>query len=143
MALLRELPPYVIVAARHRLAHRRAISLRDINEEPCVQLDLPVSRDYFASVFGALGLVPQIRYRSASVEAVRSFVGNGLGYSVLNHTARSAATYDGKRLATLRLTDRVRPSRIAAAYLAGHSLRPVAAAFLDFARAFFGEEDRR
>jgi DNA-binding transcriptional LysR family regulator len=142
MVLLRELPPYVIVGARHRLARRRAISLRDIVEEPCVLLDLPVSRDYFASVFGALGLVPDIRYRSASVEAVRSFVGNGLGYSVLNHTARSAITYDGKRLATLRLTDRVRPSRIAAAYLATSSLRPVAAAFLAFARDFFRGEGR-
>jgi len=142
MALLRELPPYVIVASGHRLARRGAISLRDIVGEPCVLLDLPVSRDYFASVFGALGLTPDIRFRSASVEAVRSFVGNGLGYSVLNHTAKSAVTYDGRRLVALRLTDRVRPSRIAAAWLAGSSLRPVAAAFLEFARGFFRAEDR-
>lgn len=140
MELLRELPPYVIVAAGHRLARRRAISLRDIAEEPCVLLDLPISRDYFAAIFGALGLTPNLRYRSGSVEAVRSFVGNGLGYSVLNHTAKSATTYDGRRIATLQLTDKLRPSRIAAAYLAGHSLRPVAAAFLGYARDYFRAE---
>ncbi len=140
--LLRELPPYVIVATRHRLARRGAIALREIAEEPCVLLDLPISRDYFAAIFGALGLTPNLRYRSASVEAVRSFVGNGLGYSILNHTARSATTYDGKRLASLRLTDKLRPSRIAAAYLAGHDLRPVAAAFLGYARDYFRGEGR-
>lgn len=143
MELLRELPPYVIVAAGHRLARRKSIALRDIVEEPCVLLDLPISRDYFNAIFGALGLAPNVHYRSASVEAVRSFVGNGLGYSILNHTTRTATTYDGKKLVSLPLTDKVRAPRVTAAHLKSLKLRPVAQAFLEFARDFFRAEAAR
>lgn len=137
---LRELPPYVIVAAGHRLARRKAIALGEIVEEPCVLLDLPISRDYFDAIFGALGIVPNVHYRSASVEAVRSFVANGLGYSILNHTTRIATSYDGMSLASLPLTDKVRAPRVTAAHLKSLKLRPAALAFLDFARDFFRTE---
>ena len=65
-------------------------------------LDLPISRDYFAGIFGALGITPNVRLRTASAEAVRGFVANGLGYSVLNHSARTNVTYDGKRIVALK-----------------------------------------
>lgn len=143
MEALHELPPYVIVAAGHRFARRQAISLADIADEPCVLLDLPISQGYFAAIFTALGIAPNLRYRSTSVEAIRSFVANGLGYSILNHTSMIATTYDGKRLATLALTDKVRVPRIASAHLAGHRLRPAAQAFLDFARDHFRAERLR
>jgi DNA-binding transcriptional LysR family regulator len=135
---LKELPPYLLVPAKHRLARRDAVSLKDICEEPCVLLDLPISRDYFASVFGALGLKPNVRYRTRSVEAVRSFVGNGLGYSILNHPSKTLTTYDGKRTRTLRLRDTLQPARISAVRLANHRPRPLAHTFLQHAREFFG-----
>jgi DNA-binding transcriptional LysR family regulator len=140
MEVLLELPPYVLVSANHHFARRKAISLRSIVEEPCVLLDLPVSREYFASVFGALGLSPNVRYHSTSVEAVRSFVSNGLGYSVLNHRLKTFVTYDGGKVATLELTDNLPPARIASVHLQGSRLRPVAQAFLAFARDFFSRQ---
>ncbi|MDZ4734774.1 MAG: LysR family transcriptional regulator [Rhodospirillaceae bacterium] len=136
------LPPYVLLPAGHRLARRTAISLRDIHAEPCVLLDLPISRDYFAAIFGALRLMPNMRYRTTSVEAVRSFVGNGLGYSVLNHPSRTSTTYDGKRTKAVALSDSLQPARVAGVHLADHRLRPAALAFLAFAREFFSEEGR-
>ncbi|MEX2298149.1 MAG: LysR substrate-binding domain-containing protein, partial [Dongiaceae bacterium] len=136
------LPPYALLPAGHRLARRTAISLRDIHAEPCVLLDLPISRDYFSAIFGALRLTPNVRYRTASVEAVRSFVGNGLGYSVLNHPSRTSTTYDGKRTKAVALSDSLQPARVAGVHLADHRLRPAALAFLAFAREFFSEEGR-
>ncbi|WP_325557427.1 LysR family transcriptional regulator [Hypericibacter adhaerens] len=138
-----ELPAYVLLPADHRLARRRVISLKALAEEPCVLLDMPISRDYFASVFGALGLTPQVRYRTQSVEAVRSLVANGLGYTVLNHPSRTLTTYDGKETRAVRLTDPLPVAPIAAVYLSDHKLRPVAQAFLDFMRGFFRREQRR
>jgi DNA-binding transcriptional LysR family regulator len=127
--LLLSLPPYALVPARHRLARHRSVSLKELAPEPCVLLDLPISRDYLASVFGAVGLAPQVRYRTASVEAVRSMVGTGLGYSVLNHPSKTLATYDGKRTAMLSLSDQLPPARIVAVHLSGVRLRPAAQAF--------------
>lgn len=138
-----DLPPYAIVPQRHRLASRGAISLRDLAGEPCVLLDLPISRDYFAAMFGALGIAPLVRLRTESAEAVRGFVANGLGYSVLNHSARTNVTYDGKRIVPLALTDRLLPARIVATHLADHAPRAAAEAFLRHARDYFGGDAAR
>jgi DNA-binding transcriptional LysR family regulator len=140
--ILMELPPYVLVPARHRLAKRPSISLSEIASEPCVLLDLPISRDYLTSIFGTLGLRPNVRYRTASVEALRSLVGNGLGYSVLNHPSKTLMTYDGKKTKALSLVDRLPPARIAAVHLAGHEPRLVADAFLAHTREFFRRQIR-
>lgn len=137
-----ELPAYALLPAGHRLAQRRSISLKELVGEPCVLLDMPISRDYFASLFGALGVAPQVRYRTQSVEAVRSLVANGLGYTVLNHPSKTLTTYDGKQTRAVRLTDALPSAPIAAVHLADHRLRPVAQAFLDFTREFFRRERR-
>lgn len=138
-----DLPPYAIVPQRHPLAGKQTVSLRDLAPEPCVLLDLPISRDYFAGIFGALGLTPRVRLRTASAEAVRGFVANGLGYSVLNHSARTNITYDGKRVVSLALSDQLPPARIAAVHLADHRPRAAAQAFLDHARDYFASEAAR
>ena len=138
-----DLPPYAIVPQRHRLAARETVSLRDLAPEPCVLLDLPISRDYFAGIFGALGIAPNVRLRTQSAEAVRGFVANGLGYSVLNHSARTNVTYDGKRIVSLALSDTLPPARIAAVHLADHRPRAAAQAFLDHARDYFASEAAR
>lgn len=140
--LLLSLPPYALVSARHRLARRRSVSLKELASESCVLLDLPISRDYLASVFGSLGLTPHVRYRSTSVEAVRSMVGNSLGYSVLNHPSKTLTTYDGKRTAVLALSDHLPAARIVAVHLAQARLRPVAQTFLTYTFQFFDREGR-
>jgi DNA-binding transcriptional LysR family regulator len=137
---LLDLPAYAIVPQRHRLANRGTISLSDLVAEPCVLLDLPISRDYFAAIFGVIGVPPNVRFRTKSVEAVRGFVANGLGYSVLNHPSHTSTTYDGRRIRSLTLTDPLPPARIAAMRLAGHTPRPTARAFLEHAREYFAAE---
>lgn len=137
---LMELPPHILVADGHRLAKRRAIHLREIAEEPCVLLDLPISQDYFGSVFASLGLAPHVRYRTASMETVRSLVGNGLAYSILTLPSKAPMTYDGKRLVALRLRDPVQPARIAAVHLSEYRPRPVAQAFLVYLRGYFRKQ---
>lgn len=134
---LLELPPYLLLPARHPLAQRRAVHLREVAEEPCALLDLPISQDYFGSIFTGLGLAPNLRYRTQSMETVRSLVGNGLAYSVLTLPTETQATYDGKRLAAVRLRDALQPVRVAAVRLAETKPRPIAQAFLAFLRGYF------
>ena len=134
---LLELPPYLLVPARHRLVRRGAVYLREIIEEPCILLDLPISQDYFGSLFGGLGLRPNVRHRSKSVETVRSLVANGLGYTILNQIAKSTATYDGRSVRAIALLDDLRPARVVAAYLAGTRPRPVAELFAGFCSEHF------
>ncbi len=134
---LMEVSPYVIVHAHHPLARRGGVHLRELAGDPCILPDLPISRRYFASLFGALGLTPDLRYRTQSIETVRSFVANGLGYSILTSPIRSLEAYDGKQLQTLELLDTVIKPKIVCVRDAGLALRPATRAFAEFLVAYF------
>ncbi len=134
---LMEVAPYVIVHACHPLARRGRVHLRELAADPCILPDLPISQRYYAALFSAVGLTPDLRYRTQSIEAVRSFVANGLGYSILTSPIRSLETYDGKRLKTLELLDKVIKPKIVCVRDAGLQLRPATRAFADFLVAYF------
>jgi DNA-binding transcriptional LysR family regulator len=82
------LPAYVLLPRTHRLARRRRVSLEELVDEPLALLDLPHSRDYFAGVFGSVGLTPSVRFRTTSSETCRAIVARGLAYTVLNAKPR-------------------------------------------------------
>jgi DNA-binding transcriptional LysR family regulator len=124
------LPPYVLLAAGHRLAGRAKIRLTELADEPLALLDLPQSRDYFRSMFAAAGLEPNVRYRSRSVETVRALVGHGLACALLNLRSAVATSLDGHPVVSVSLeggtplevvlvtADGSRPTRRAAAVAA-------------------------
>lgn len=103
------LPPYVILAKDHPLAHQKSISLPDIADDPMVLLDLPLSRDYFLGIFSRLGLTPNIAERSTDLAVTRSLVANGFGYSLINIRPTTNFAPDGTELAFLPLEGEHRP----------------------------------
>ncbi|MEB4613341.1 LysR substrate-binding domain-containing protein [Leucobacter sp. M11] len=111
---LGEARPHVIVPAGHPLAARRSVALAELAEEPFVLLDLPSSTDYFLGMLRGAGITPRLEYRSSSYETVRSMVGAGLGFSILNQRPRISGTYTGDRTAVLEIEDAV-PSLIVTA----------------------------
>lgn len=135
--ILYDLPPYVIVAHDHRLASRKHIGLNCLANDPVVLLDLPISREYYNTIFNILNIVPNVKYRTTSVEAVRSFVANRLGYSILNHRSETTMTYDGSKLVALEITDNLPSARIAVIMPSKMKMRRVAEAFMDFAKKHF------
>lgn len=103
------LPPYVILAKDHRLAHQRSISLPDIASDPMVLLDLPLSRDYFLGIFSRLGLSANVAERSTDLAVTRSLVANGFGYSLINIRPKTNVAPDGTELVFLPLEGEHRP----------------------------------
>jgi DNA-binding transcriptional LysR family regulator len=97
------LPPYALLPAGHRFAGRAKIRLSQLADEPLALLDLPQSRDYFRSMFAEAGLVPNIRYRSSSVETLRALVGHGLAYTLLNLRSTVATCLDGYPVVSVAL----------------------------------------
>ena len=57
---LAELPPYAVLHPDHPLAARDSVSLAELAGEPFILLDLPHSRDYFLSLFHAVGVEPRV-----------------------------------------------------------------------------------
>jgi DNA-binding transcriptional LysR family regulator len=107
--VLAKLPPYALLSELHPVAQQTVISLEELALLPMVLLDLPMSRQYFMSLFANLGLTPNIVARSRSEEVVRSMVANGIGYALFNVRPKSHQSLDGKRNVRLRLVGEHRP----------------------------------
>ena len=131
---LLEMPPYVMVAADHPLAGRGEVALGEIAAEPMVLLDLPMTRDYFLSMFHAEGLRPNIAERTGEIAVSRTLVANGFGYGFVNARTRSHHAADGRELAFLRLKGDHRPMVLGLASKRSAHRARIATAFEDHVR---------
>lgn len=136
---LASLPPHVILGERHRWAAAPALTLRELQPEPLVLLDLPHSRDYFLGLFFAEGLEPVVGASSANPDLVRSLVANGHGYGLFNVRPRAEVALDGRRLVRVRLAGEHRPMRIGVATLGGLAPSRLVSAFAAHCRAHVSE----
>lgn len=113
-----DLPPYVLLGENHPLARRSSLTLKDLEDENYLLLDLPLSSDYFLSLFRAAQIEPRILYRSTSLEVVRTMVANDQGYTLANAPPRSDLALDGRRVVRLPLAGAHQPMTIGLASLA-------------------------
>ncbi len=93
-----ELEPHVLLAAGHRLATEQAVSLATLAEEKFILLDLPLSDNYFMSLFANAGLKPRVYARTGHIEVQRALVANGYGYSLANLRPINRRSLDGSEL---------------------------------------------
>ncbi len=93
-----ELKPYVLLAADHRFASKKKISLTELVEEKFILLDLPLSDAYFMSLFDSHNLKPRIHARTRHIEVQRGLVAKGYGYSLGNVRPVNQKSLDGSDL---------------------------------------------
>ncbi len=134
------LPPQLVVHENHRIAGDNSAEIKDVIDEPFVFLDLPHSREYFFSLFSESGIRPRQTIPSASFETIRTFVGNGLGYSILNLHPRNATNYDGTKVQYVPIGTPVRPLKVCCVRLQRTVYRRACLAFIDHVREFFSAE---
>ncbi len=134
LAVLR---PMVVIAADHPLSGRSSVALSELAQEPYVMFDGPGSRSYFEGLLAENGLAPRIAYVSTSLEAVRSAVGAGFGFTLLNVRLPSTTTYEGYEVRTLPIEDNVRSLRVVLASRGVAHRGLIARRFADHAIAYF------
>jgi DNA-binding transcriptional LysR family regulator len=132
---LAELPPLALLPAGHRLAGRRSVPLDRLATEPLVLLDLPLSREYFLSLFVSRDLKPVIARRSPHMEVIRALVANGFGYGLLNARPLTDRALDGGELRVVPIAGEHRPMRLGIATLKGFRSTRAATAFREHCRA--------
>jgi len=127
-----DLPPYVLLPTQHRLAQKKMINLTDLCDEPMVLLDLPLSKEYFLSLFAEARLKPNIAHLSAHGEVVRAMVANGFGYSIWNFPFKSDQALDGQRFIVRPLQKGLRHTTLGLATIGGSHTRKIVTAFSEF-----------
>lgn len=129
------LRPFALLNADHALAESRDISIAALAEMPMVLLDLPISTDYFLSLFDACGKRPQIAERTRDMAVMRSMVGNGFGYSIANVRPQSDVSPDGHRLKCVPISGQVRSLRMGLLTAQDADKSRTVRAFIEYAKS--------
>ncbi len=129
------LPPYVMLGADHPLAANDTLALADLVGEPMVLLDIPLSREYFLSIFQNAGIRPAISERTAQMSVARSLVANGFGFGLVNMRMPMDLSPDGAALSVLPLSDEVRPMILGVALKQTEHRTQIVQAFCDHVKS--------
>ncbi len=90
------LTPLVVLPGDHPLAaDGGAVDLHDLRGDPLVLLDAPPSSAHAQRCCAIAGFSPRIGYRARTYETARSFVGRGLGWTILLQRTSADVTYEG------------------------------------------------
>lgn len=133
---LAAMPPRAVLSPGHPLAGADDLSLAQLIDEPFILMDLPYTREYFLSIFHALGLKPKITYRSQSFETIRTLVGNNLGYSLLNLQPKTDQTYEGTSVVHIPIRESLQPLQIVLLTLNSLTRRSIVHTFKEYAASY-------
>lgn len=136
---LMDLPPYVLIGHDHPLAGRKTLRLSDLADHRFVLLDQPVASEYYRMILEEAGIDPHVVVAATSTEMVRSIVGSGVGYSILNMRPRIDTSYAGDQLVTIPLVPTPKPLRFVLGHLKENPRRLVHA-FIEQCRLCFSVE---
>ncbi|MEH6476235.1 MAG: LysR substrate-binding domain-containing protein, partial [Sneathiella sp.] len=113
--LLASVPPHVIAPMDHPFAQKPSISLKDLDGIPLILMDLPSSRQYYTSLFAAVGVQPNFIFKSGSYELVRSLVGAGVGLALLQSRPPVDITSSGTTIQCIPIKDKLPHSALVVA----------------------------
>lgn len=127
----------------HRLAESEEVALGELAGENAILLAMEPASTFVDRTLKSLGVYPRVRWRSSSVETIRSMVARGLGYSILMGRPYGDHTYDGLPVVYKRISDDIPTSIVSVAYPEG--TRPTAKlrALAAFCLEEFGADGER
>lgn len=135
---LAELPTYVLLPADHPLAGKAKLKLAELEDLPFLLLDLPLTRQYFLSLFERAGISPQVVLETNAPAALRSYVGAGVGFSLMTVRPANMSAENGCPLAYVELDEDYPPMSIGLAFLKELKRSRVSHAFQDFCQELVG-----
>src|SRR5690606_22195421 len=109
-------PPHVVVPYDHPFAEMPSIPISALIDQTLILLDLPSSRQYYTSLFETAGFQPKFTYKTGNYEMIRSMVGAGIGFAILQTCPPIDYTQSGTRVICKPIRENLRKSRLVVAY---------------------------
>ncbi|MGO1118019.1 LysR family transcriptional regulator [Rhodovibrionaceae bacterium A322] len=130
------------VCTDHHFLSRPAVSLQEISEEPYITLTVDEASNTAQKYWNRTPYRPQTYFRTNSVEAVRSMVGNGMGIALLSDMVYRPWSLEGHRIEVREVSDPIPTMDVGLAWKEGKELVPAAQAFRAFLRLAFSGSDQ-
>ncbi|MEM7195842.1 MAG: LysR family transcriptional regulator [Pseudomonadota bacterium] len=129
---LATLPPYVVLPATHALSTQASVTIQQLIDEPFVMLDLPLSRDYFASLFKKAQLSANIAWETTQPDVMRGLIASGHGWGIANVKPMNFRSADGNKLAYIKLKGDYPALTLGVATLSSRQKTRTMQAFIDY-----------
>src|ERR1700745_275336 len=130
--LLLRSPRRLWTCANHPLLHKDSVKLADLTSEPYLMLTVDEAERSAMRYWQRTPHVPNVIFRTLSVEAVRSMVATGMGITVLSDMVYRPWSLEGHRIDIKTLDDEVHTMDVGLAWKSKGPLSPAARAFCEF-----------
>lgn len=122
------------LSASHRLNEVGTPTLREVAEEPYIQLLIDEAAQTTHNYWSQHGLRPRVVFRTESVEAVRSLVAAGSGVTILSDMVHRPWSLEGMPVQTKPLYESIPTMDTGLLWNKSRPISPAAQAFIDFCR---------
>jgi len=119
------LRPQVICSEESSFARRKVLRLKDLHNQRLILLDQPLSAQYVLGLLKAHKAEPIVAARVKGFEFLRALVANDFGVAILHTLPRSNVSYDGRRIISIPIADKLIEQRVVLAGLEQRHYRPV------------------
>jgi DNA-binding transcriptional LysR family regulator len=123
------------LSTSHPLLEHKRVTLKDVESEPYIMLTVDDAEQTTMRYWEAVGLRPNVTFRTTSIEAIRNLVAENLGVTMLSDMVYRSWSLDNTRLEALTLGDAVPSMDIGLAWKRDSELGRCARAFVDACRA--------
>lgn len=130
--LLMRSPRRLWVCASHPLLQKERLQLADLASEPYLMLTVDEAERSAMRYWRGTQHVPNVIFRTLSMEAVRSMVATGMGITILSDMVYRPWSLDGHRIDVRTLDDDIHSMDVGLAWKNGADPSPAARAFCEF-----------
>ncbi|MBB4066031.1 LysR family transcriptional regulator [Gellertiella hungarica] len=124
--------------AEHPLLSVETITLEDVAREPYVMLTVDEASETAGRYWQQAGLEPKVIFTTSSVEAVRSFVADGIGITILSDMVYRPWSLEGQRIELRNVVAEIPTMDVGVAWNRGKPQAPATRTFTEFLSLSFG-----
>lgn len=118
--------------AEHPLLSKETVTLNDVASEPYAMLTVDEASQTAERYWKPTGLEPSVIFRTSSVEAVRSFVADGIGVTILSDMVYRPWSLEGQRIELRNIVADIPSMDIGIAWHPGQDQSPATRRFHEF-----------
>lgn len=121
----------------HPLLAAPSVSMADVAEEPYIMLTVDEAAQTAGTYWTRYGLKPNVIFRTASVEAVRSMVAAGMGVTILSDMVYRPWSLEGQRLETRSIDAEIPTMDVGVAWARDGDVSAATQTVIDFMHTSF------